>query len=504
MTIGPHSCSSTSARIAVAGRIHGSQIAAAVLLVLAGCASSPLTAVPPSGDGVELPATWSATKLHTAGLPDTAAAPLTDWWLRFDDPLLDTLVRRALQANTSVKTAQAALLQAQALRDEAAAALWPTLGATASAQQGTADGHRTGNVVQAGVSASWVPDVFGAHRSALAASRATVQASAASAGDVQGTIAAEVALSYVVLRSGQARLAIAGDNLASQEETLQITQWRQQAGLATLLDVEQQRAAVEQTRALVPAQQAGIAQAQHALAVLCGRPPGGLADLLTPPRAVPQDTADFTPDIPAQTLRQRADVRAAEYQVSAAWARVAQADAARFPGFALGGSLGSSAATLGALTQGASIVGSLLASVSLPLFDAGAARAEVRAQQAAFEQARLAYQATVLAALQDVEDALAALRGDRARLLSLRTAAASAAEAAKLARQQYASGLVDFQTVLLTQRTQLGTQDSVASANADVSSDQIRLFKALGGGWREDGDLGAPTAAALAARTSPP
>src|SRR5664280_310902 len=310
MTIGPHSCSSTSARIAVAGRIHGSQIAAAVLLVLAGCASSPLTAVPPSGDGVELPATWSATKLHTAGLPDTAAAPLTDWWLRFDDPLLDTLVRRALQANTSVKTAQAALLQAQALRDEAAAALWPTLSATASAQQGTADGHRTGNVVQAGVSASWVPDVFGAHRSALAASRATVQASAASAGDVQGTIAAEVALSYVVLRSGQARLAIAGDNLASQEETLQITQWRQQAGLATLLDVEQQRAAVEQTRALVPAQQAGIAQAQHALAVLCGRPPGGLADLLTPPRAVPQDTADFTPDIPAQTLRQRADVRA--------------------------------------------------------------------------------------------------------------------------------------------------------------------------------------------------
>ena len=487
----------------LAAALQGLPIAAAVLL-LAACASNAPTGVALTGDAVALPAAWASAPRPTNSPPQAEATPLGDWWQRFDDPRLDTLVDRALQANLSVQTAQAALQQAQALRDQAAAALWPTLGATVSAQQGSADGQRTGGVVQAGLSAGWVLDVFGAHRSALAASRATVQASAALAGDVRVGIAAEVALSYVVLRSGQARLAIARANLASQEETLQITQWREQAGLVTRLDVEQQRTAVEQTRALLPAQQAGIELAQHALAVLCGQPPAALTALLTPPAPVPQDRADVTPDIPAQTLRQRADVRAAEYQVSAAWSRVAQADAARFPGFDLGGSLGASAATLGALTQGASIVGTLLASVSLPLFDAGAARAGVRVQQAAFEQARLAYQASVLAALQQVEDTLGTLRGDRERLLSLGRAAASAADAAQLARQQYASGLVDFQTVLQTQRTQLGTQDSVASAQADVSADQIRLFQALGGGWRETGEVDTAAAAAPVTRKPPP
>ncbi len=469
-----------------------------LLLALVGCAAGPPAGAPPSADDVEVPAGWSVTAPGEA-----PGAPLARWWLRFDDPVLDAFVTAALQANTSIRTAQAALRQAQALRDAAAAALWPTLGAAASAQQGTADGRRTGSVVQVGATASWVPDVFGAGRSALQASRSTVQASVASLGDEQRTVAAEVALSYILVRSGQARLVIADANLTSEQETLQITQWRQQAGLATLLDVDQAGAAVEQTRALVPAQQAAVALARHALAVLDGRPPAALDALLTSARAVPQVDSDFVPDIPAETLRQRADVRAAEYRVSAAWARVAQADAARFPGFALSGSLGSSGATLGALTHGATIVGALLASVSVPLLDAGAARAEVRAQQAAFEQARLAYQATVLAALQDVEDALAALRGDRARLISLRSAAAVAADAAQLARQQFASGLVDFQTVLLTQRTQLGTQDGVAGANADVSADQVRLFEALGGGWRED-DSGTPASAAAATRTSPP
>jgi outer membrane protein TolC len=129
------------------------------------------------------------------------------------------------------------------------------------------------------------------------------------------------------------------------------------------------------------------------------------------------------------------------------------------------------------------------------VFDGGAARAQVRSQQAAFEQARVAYQATLLGALKDVEDALVALRGDRERLLSLRNAADAAANAADLARQRYRSGLVDFQTVLETQRTQLGTQDGVASANADVSGDHVRLYKALGGGWRRDGGSEPPVPA---------
>jgi outer membrane protein TolC len=154
-----------------------------------------------------------------------------------------------------------------------------------------------------------------------------------------------------------------------------------------------------------------------------------------------------------------------------------------------------SALTLGALTDGASLVAGVLASLSMPVFDAGASQAQLRAQQAAMDQARMTYQATVLTALTEVEDALVALQGDRVRLLSLQAAYQSADIAATLARQRYGSGLVDFQTVLETQRTRLSSQDSVAIARASVSADHVRLVKALGGGWLPE-NLEASTAPA--------
>ena len=176
-----------------------------------------------------------------------------------------------------------------------------------------------------------------------------------------------------------------------------------QAGLATSLDSEQGRAGVEQTRAQLPALQTSIEQSRHALAVLTGQPPAALSVQLAAGGSVPQAADELALSIPADTLRQRPDVRAAEYQMSAALARVAQADAALAPSFRLGGSLGLSALTLGALGSGSAVVSALLASVSWPVFDGGAARAQVRAQQAALEQATVAYQTVVLTALKDVE-----------------------------------------------------------------------------------------------------
>jgi outer membrane protein TolC len=166
---------------------------------------------------------------------------------------------------------------------------------------------------------------------------------------------------------------------------------------------------------------------------------------------------------------------------------VAQADAARLPNFRLSGSIGLAALTLGALTNGTSVLSALAASVTMPVFDAGAGLAQVRAQQAALDQAGLAYQATVLAALKEVEDALVALRGDRERVARLQQAAEAATNAALLARQRYAGGMVDFQTVVDTQRSQLTAQESVAAASANLSADHVRLYKALGGGWRSEG-----------------
>ena len=192
--------------------------------------------------------------------------------------------------------------------------------------------------------------------------------------------------------------------------------------------------------------------------------------------------------IPAQTLRQRPDIRAAEYRISSALAQVAQADAARYPSFQISGSIGLRALTLGALTNGASLMQSLLAGVSVPLFDGGAARAQVRVQEAGLEQARVAYEATVLQALKDVEDALVALQGDTERAKRLLAAATAAANADLMARQRYASGLIDFRAVLDAQRTVLSTQDSVAATRASLSADHVRLYKALGGGWAPETD----------------
>ncbi len=472
-------------------------VAACMMLVLSGCASvAPQRAVPVA---VDIPVNWSTTNVSAT----TGASSLAQWWLRFNDPLLASLVAQALQANTSVKSAEAALRQARALRDVSAAALLPTVGSSASAQRGISGGNITGNTFKVGLDANWELDIFGANRSALDASEATAQASAASLGDVQVSIAAEVALSYITLRGAQVRLAIAADNLASQLETLQITQWRLQAGLVTSLDTEQALTTAEQTRARIPALQTAIEQARHALAVLTGQPPAALSTVLAASDPVPQAAADLALSFPAETLRQRPDVRAAELQVMAALARVSQAEAARMPNFQLGGSLGLVGLTLGALTSSSAGIGALLASVSLPVFDGGALRAQVRAQQAALDQAGMAYQAAVLTALTDVEDALVALRGDRESLLSLQRAAEAAGNAALLARLRYDSGLIDFQTVLDTQRTQLNAQESVAISSAGLSTDHVRLYKALGGGWRPEDSDATPPSSADATRTDP-
>jgi len=408
---------------------------------------------------------------------------LAQWWQRFNDPLLSTLVTQALQANTSVRSAKAALQQSRALRDVQHASLLPSVSASASTQRSKSNGNEANNSFSVGLDASWEPDIFGGKRSTLNATEADTLAAQASLADVQVSMAAEVALAYIQLRGLQAQLTIARNNLASQNETLQITDWRAQAGLITSLEVEQARAAREQTAAQIPTLETNIAKTRHALTVLTGQPPEALLTQLIDPQPIPQAAQDLALSIPAQTLRQRPDVRAAEHKISAALARVSAADAARYPSFSISGSLGLAALTVDALTNSASVVNALMGSVSIPLFDGGAARAQIRVQEAALEQARANYQSTVLTALKDVEDALVALQGDQARLVRLQGAETAASNADLLAHNRYSSGLIDFQIVLQTQRTLFSAQDSVASTRADISADHVRLYKALGGGW---------------------
>jgi NodT family efflux transporter outer membrane factor (OMF) lipoprotein len=480
-------------------------LTALAALALSGCAAltsqtREAASAPPNATFTAIPADWSAqaaSALPALAFAPTASAPAStspvsapaaapsDWWQRFNDPQLTALVVQTLQASTDIGAAQAALQQARALRDVSAAGLSPSVNATGSAQRSKSGGSSASNSFQAGFDASWEPDVFGGKRSALRATEADASAAATNLANVQVSLAAEAAVNYIGLRGLQAQLLIARSSLTSQLETLQIIRWRAQAGLASSLDVEQAVAASEQTSAQIPALQTSLAQSVSSLAVLTGQAPGALQATLdaSPAAAVPQPAGDLALAFPADTLRQRPDVRTAEHRISAALARVAQADAARYPSFSLSGSLGLQALTLGGLSGGASVASALLASVSAPLFDGGAARAQVRAQEAALASARISYQATVLSALKDVEDALIGLRNDRERLARLQAAADAAANADLLARQRYTSGLIDFSVVLETQRTLLSTQDSVASTGASLSADHVRLYKALGGGW---------------------
>ena len=449
-------------------------------LLLQGCAHrAPVASESP---GAALPVAWNAPlPAGVAVLPQ--ADDLARWWERFGDPQLSALVAQALQAHPSALSAQAALRQARAQARVQAAGMLPDVSLSGSAQR-SRSGGQTGNSFQVGLDAGWEPDLFGRLDAGVQASQADARAAQASLEQVHVSLSAEVALQYISLRSLQQRLAIAQRNLETQQQTLQITDWRVQAGLATSLVAEQARAAAEQTAAQVPQLRANLAQARHALAVLTGQAPAALDAALAAPQAVPQPSQALALDIPADTLRQRPDVRVAQERVQAALARVSQADAARYPSLRLSGSLGLRALTLGAMGDSASLVHSLLGSVAVPLFDGGATQAQVQVQQAALEQARQAYQLAVLTALKEVEDALVALQGEAARLAHLQQAAQAAGNAALLAQQRYASGLIDFASVLETQRTQLATQDALATSQANLGSNHVRLFKALGGGWQ--------------------
>ena len=445
--------------------------------LLASCAA-PAPRLEMAAAGVAVPDTW-------AQAAPTGEASDESWWDSFDDPTLSRLIALAKTRNTSVVTAEANLREARALRVEAAAATWPSLTAGLTAQRSRASGaSRSSNLFDAGVDASWEADLFGATRHAVAAQDAIVRASAAAVASTRVSIAAEVALAYVDLRSAQARVAVARENLAGQEETRQITRWRLQAGLASAVDEEQASTSVAQTAAAIPALQATVVTSSHALAVLTGQPPAALLSELGAAAPLPRAPA-MAVATPAETLRRRPDVLVAEQLWRATVEQVAQADLGRRPRLGVGASIDWTGMTLGSIGA-VSAARSLVVSLVQPVFDAGLRQAQLDQREAQMQAAHQAYKAAVLGALSDVETALVALASTREQLESLRSALESARRAALLATQRYASGVIDFQTVLETQRTLLTVQDSVASAQALIASDHVRLYKALGGGWQPE------------------
>lgn len=453
-------------------------------LALAGCAAVGPDYVEPK---LAPPAAWQ--RVDPAGTTSTPAslADLTRWWTTLDDPQLSELIEQALAANPDVRTAQARLREARARRALAQANLAPTVTGSASATRNNGSAEtgsgNTYELYRAGFDANWEADIFGGRRRAIEAAQADLESSAASLEATRVTLAAEVALNYVDVRQFQVLLEVARRNLATQAETWQLTDWRTQAGLGSALESEQARTALEQTRALIPNLESQLAQAQDRIVALLATTPGALPPGLVAAGALPVARDRVAVGIPADVLRQRPDVHAAERRLAAETARIGEVTATRYPDFTLSGSIGLEALTFSALGNSAALAKSLAAGVSGVLFDGGRTRSRIEIQESLRDQALIAYEAAIIAAIQEVESALAALQHSNTRQQVLRDAVESARNAALYALQRYRSGIVDFQAVLDTQRTVLVVEESLAAAQANNATALIQLYKALGGGW---------------------
>jgi multidrug efflux system outer membrane protein len=290
-------------------------------------------------------------------------------------------------------------------------------------------------------------------------------------------------LNYTELRGAQRRLAIAQENIASQRDTLALTQDRYHAGFTSELDVTQAAAQLATTESEVPLFESAIRQSIYQLGVLLGQPPGALLAELEKAAPLPATPPSVPLGMPSDLLRRRPDIRAAERQLAAATARVGQATADLFPRFSLTGSFGPVTSDFRHLLDRRSLTWSVGPGMSWPIFDGGRIRANIRVQDARQQQALVNYEQTVLTALQDVENSLVSYASELKRHDALSQAVASNQRSVELSDDLYVRGLGAFLNVLDSQRALYAAQDALVQSETTTVTNLISLYKALGGGW---------------------
>ncbi len=440
------------------------------------------------------------------GVPDRYSVPadqraredLSQWWTRFDDPMLASLVARAQADNLDIGQAVTRLRQARESLVQARADLLPSLSASGSVSHseplrggtstvtlpnGTVTSFSQGGSTSfsLGGDASYQLDLFGGVRRGVEGARASYAASGFDYASVLLSVEAETARNYILARLAQAQLANARQNLTIADENLQIAGWRVQAGLVSSLDQEQARSSRAQIAATIPSLEASYNGYVSRLGVLTGQAPGALKGELEAVKPIPKGPASVATGIPADALRQRPDVRAAERNLAAATANIGVATAQLYPALSIGGSIDSGSSALSSLFD--VITGRLFASIAQTIFDGGRRHSQVRASRAAAEGAFLAYKSMVLTALEDIENAVVALQSAQRREAEFRVALDAANNQALLARMQYRSGLTDFTTLNQAEASLISARNGLLSAQSDESTALVQLYTALGGGW---------------------
>jgi NodT family efflux transporter outer membrane factor (OMF) lipoprotein len=469
-----------------------------VPLLTVGCAVGPNYRRPQ----VPVPREWTVEQ--TRG---TSTKPIEteEWWISFKDPELDSLVKRAAERNLDLSLALERVREARSAVGISRAGYLPSVDAGSSTarirggfNQGIiravpTPGNSGGapslispfetSVYQGNLSATWELDVFGGIRRGVQAARADAAAAEENRRDVLVILLGDVGRVYAQLRGFQLRLAIADKNIKTQQDTFELTAARAKAGLATELDVSRAGAQLESTKAVVPTLIGAIDLSIHRLSVLLGEEPGALRGELEKMGPIPVAGPHVEVGLPSDLLKRRPDIRRAEAQLAAATARIGEARADLFPRFFLTGTAGRQAAQLHDLTLGAGNFFAAGPKISLPLFTGGRIRSNIAVQTSRRREALITYRATILAALEEVEDALVTYSQEQERRDRLSHAVEQSQLAVDLATEQYRAGLADFLSVLDAQRELFANEDQLARSQTLVAASRIQLYRSLGGGW---------------------
>lgn len=484
-SVSSHSCWSP------AGIAVSTLVSLGVILALAGCKVGPNYKTPDS----DLNETWLSPVA-----PNPSAADSAPWWESFNDPTLTALIESAYHQNLSLRSAGLRVLEARAARGVAVGRFFPqtqeAFGDIESRQISDNDVFsgvdRSFSTADIGLQAAWELDFWGKFRRGIEAADAEVLFTVADYDAVLVSLVSDVATTYILIRSLQERLEITRANVQLQSETLDLTRIRFEAGAVSELDVSTARATLANTQALIPELENALRQSKLVLCVLLGRTPSELEEELAPAQgavaSVPEAPTEIAAGIPAELLRRRPDVRAAERLAAAQSARIGEATADLLPRITISGATGFVSSTfnggsLGNIFDANSFAGFIGLGVDWPILNYGRIRGNIRVQDARYEQAVATYQQTVLRAAGEVESGLSDFLRSKEQTSYLTEAVDASQRSVEISLIQYRAGAVDFIRVNTAQTDLVEQQDSLVASRASIALGAVRTYRAIGGGW---------------------
>lgn len=428
-------------------------------------------------------------------LPDdwlTPTSPETDlktWWNTLNDPVLNDIIGRAEADNLDLAAAVARIDQSRALRAYASGENYPTIDATGiytrsrASRNGLSPLPGEHSLYTAGFDAAWEIDLFGRIRRNVEAADAELQRSQMDYQAVRISLIAEIAITYIDFRTAQTRLGYAQNNIEIQRKTLDLVKNRFDLQLAPALDVAQAKLILSNTESEIPSLRIAEAEAIHRLAVLMGTTPHKVRETLMQPQQIKTVAPILGTGLPAELLRRRPDIRSAERALAAQTARIGATEALRYPMFSLSGVMNLQASDISDLGNWDSRAFAFGPGVRWNLFDGNRIRSLTAAEEARTRQLAAEYEAAVLRAVEETENAMVGFAQEQLRAASLARSVAAAQESLGMVETLYTNGLTDFQNVLDTQRSLTAQQDRLAVSEGQIIQRMIALYKAVGGGW---------------------